>query len=264
MKVKSLAISLAGAVLLLSVGIAVARVAATSATIDEQGAKDAVIAFGGVGAPVSVRTSEAVIPGEADQFEVLTDAGATVWVDQEGRIRAVHGVVSRVTDIDLPMNESVARDVAEAFLAEHHPGFGSMVLSDSFRLPEDAVVFSWGEYAASGARLLREAALTVNLATGELSSYSARYEQVEGVGTEPKVSAADVVKAFSADGSHANAQVEACDLEVRKDLGGQQRLVWVVTYRPMIELPDGRHVFGMGLDAFYDAATGQDVTQKIP
>lgn len=259
MNKKTLAVLAAvGLVVLLSVSVLMANMTNTPSPVDERGAMDAVEKFGEVGIPVSVSISE--FPGQPDQYEVVTDKGATVWVDRTGRVRAVHGVVSRVTGTDLPMDDSEARKVAEAFLADHHPGFGSMVLSHTFWLSDDAVVFSWSEFAASGARLMREASLTVNCATGTLSSYVARYDAVEGVSTEPKVSADEVTETFRGNEERAGALVEECSLEVQKDAQGLERLVWRVTYRPMIAGPKGETFQGMGMSAFFDAETGEDIT----
>lgn len=259
------AIIVVGALVLTLAGTAAARIVVMPATIDEQGAKDAVVAFGEVGTPISVKVSESITPGKPDQFEVLTDNGTTVWVDREGRIRAVHGVVATVAGVELPMDEPTARRVAEAFLAEHHPGFGSMVLCGTVWLSDDAVLFAWGEYAASGARLFREATLTVNCATGRLSTYVARYDSVEGISTDPKIDVDEVTRAFSAEEAYAGARVESCDLEVRRDARGQGRLVWTVVYRPELTGPDGAETFyGLGMYAFYDAATGEEVTAEFP
>lgn len=252
-----------GVAVLLSAGSVIARVVSTPATIDESGAMKAAAVFGELGTPVSVCISESAVEGQPDQFEVVTDKGATVWVDQAGRIRAVHGVVSRVTGVDLPMDATKARTVAEAFLAEHHPAFGAMEISHTFWLSDDAVVFSWSEYALSGARLMREASLTVNCATGALSTYVARYDSFEGTSTEPEIGAEQVTKAFLANQEHADARIEDCSLEVQKDARGQERLVWTVSYRPSITGPEGETLHGMGMSAFFDAATGEDITDDF-
>lgn len=86
------------------------------------------------------------------------------------------------------------------------------------------------------------------------------YDSGEDVSAAPKISAEEVTETFLANEERADALIEECSLEVQKDAQGQERLVWRLTYRPLISGPQGETLYGMGMSAFFDAATGEDVT----
>lgn len=214
---------------------------------------------------VGVVVSVTEIPASESRytrFEVTTDRGTVLWLDEQGRMVGSSGNVGH-TKSDGPMSIDEARSEAHAFVGELYPDLAQLGKPVEIRVSDDSFIFAWEEKTASGVRLTRSASVRVNLQTGSLSGYSARYDKAEVPALEPEITEAQVRESFSKDPDHKLDTIKEVSLEVRTDRSGVDRLVWTVDYRVGVTYPDGRVVESTGVHQLVDAASGADVTDQF-
>ena len=224
-------------------------------------AVDAVKRMPEVGSVQSVE--EIVAPnGRAQQLEVRTDRGTILWLDQVGRTIGSSGAVARAQR-ELPLSLESARAEATEFVASQYPDLGQLGSPVAIKVSEDAYIFAWDERSDEGIRLGRSASVRVNLKSGSLRGYSAKYDRPQVSSMVPVVDERKVRSIFASDPDHRLDTIKAVTLEVREDSKGAGRLVWCVDYRVGLTYPDGKVVESTGMVQFFDALTGSDITAEL-
>lgn len=184
------------------------------------------------------------------------------WLDKTGRTIGSSGPVGQVQR-ELPMSLESARAEATAFVAARYPDFDQLGEPIEIKISEDAYIFAWDERSDEGVRLGRGASVQVNLTTGGISGYSAKYDRPQVPSLVPVIDEEEIRASFVKDPAHELDTIKAVGLEVREDANGSGRLVWAVDYRVGLKCPDGRVVESTGMMRYFDATTGEDVTAEV-
>lgn len=196
------------------------------------------------------------------RFEVITERQTVLWLDEQGRTVGSSGEVGHTKSIG-PLSIEDARGEAQAFVSGLYPDLVQLGEPHELTVSDDSVVFVWEEESPSGVRLTRSASVRVNLRTGILSGYSARYDKADVPTLEPKIPEAQVRESFAKDPNHRIDSIEKVSLEVKTDKNESDRLVWTVVYFVGLTYPDGRFVESTGMFQYFDAMSGADVTDQF-
>lgn len=221
-----------------------------------------IVEFGDLGKPV--RMDAATFRGNRQVVEVQTDAGKTVWVDAQGRVVGVVGLV-RAGKPGANLDKVQAMRVAREFLSQQHPAFNEMVLQEDYQSEGGSYHFGWRMRAGSGAWLTEYASIAVISSTGALASYHATFEPTEA-DAEPRLTEAQIRSIWNDAPGRTDDTIEVVELRVVSDKNGVQRLVYLVVYTERIAVGsvDGvSDVATVMRTSAYDAVTGVDVTELL-